>query len=189
MTRGVSRVNVREMVIFAMLGAIMFCSKVMMEALPNIHLVGMLTIAYTIVLRTKALIPLYIYVMLSGLFAGFSTWWIPYLYVWTILWGVTMLLPRRMPRWLKCVLYPAICLLHGLFFGALYAPVQAIVFGLNFEQTIAWIVAGLGFDVLHAVGNLFAGLLALPVSELLARLMRSGGTHHAPRDSENITNQ
>ena len=32
-----------ELAIFPMLGAIMFCSKILMEALPNIHIVGMLT--------------------------------------------------------------------------------------------------------------------------------------------------
>ena len=47
-----------EMVLFAMLGSLMFCSKIVMEALPNIHLLGMLIVVYTIVFRRKALIPL-----------------------------------------------------------------------------------------------------------------------------------
>ena len=53
-----------------------------MELLPNIHLLGMLTMVYTIVFRIKALIPIYVYVFLNGIFAGFSPWWIPYLYIW-----------------------------------------------------------------------------------------------------------
>ena len=40
-----------EMILFAMLGAIMFCSKIFMEFLPNIHLLGMLTMTYTVVFR------------------------------------------------------------------------------------------------------------------------------------------
>ena len=86
------------MVIFAMLAAVMFVSKIVMEALPNIHLLGMLTVTYTIVFRKKALIPIYLYVLLNGLYAGFNVWWMPYLYIWTVLWGVTMLLPKNMPR-------------------------------------------------------------------------------------------
>ena len=29
---------------------------------------------------------------------GFGVWWVPYLYVWTVLWGMTMLLPKKMPN-------------------------------------------------------------------------------------------
>lgn len=155
-----------------MLGTLMFVSKVIMEVLPNVHLLGALTMTYTLVFRTKALIPIYVYVMLNGLYAGFSIWWIPYLYIWTILWAITMLLPRRMPRWLAAIIYPALCALHGLAFGALYAPAQALMYGMNFEQMIAWIIAGLPFDAVHCVGNLVAGLLVLPLSELLRRLVK-----------------
>ena len=160
------------MTVFAMLGALMFCSKIIMEALPNIHLLGMFTMVCTIVFRKKGLIPIYLYVMINGLYAGFATWWVPYLYVWTVLWAVTMLLPRRMPRKVKLVVYPLVCFLHGAFFGVLYAPGQALLYGMDFEMTVGWILAGLPFDVLHAVGDLFAGLLILPMSELLERLMK-----------------
>ena len=159
--------------IFAMLGTVMFCSKIIMEALPNIHLLGALTIAYTIVYRYKALIPIYIYVALNGVFAGFNAWWVPYTYIWTILWGVTMLLPRRMPDAVKQILYPLICGLHGFAFGMLYAPAQAIMFNLDFRGMLAWISAGLPFDVIHGIGNCFAGILILPLSNLLLRLSKN----------------
>ena len=160
------------MCIFSMLGALMFCSKIIMEALPNIHLLGMFTVVYTIVFRRKALIPIYIYVFVNGLFAGFSAWWVPYLYVWTLLWGATMLIPRRLPKKALAVIYSAICCLHGLCFGILYAPVQALMYGFDFKQTLAWIAAGFTFDIIHGIGNLVAGLLIMPVSELLFRLVR-----------------
>jgi len=155
-----------------MLGTLMFCSKIIMEALPNIHLLGMLTMTYTIVFRKKALIPIYVYVMLNGLIAGFNAWWVPYLYIWTILWAVTMLLPRRMPVTAKCIIYPIICGLHGFLFGILYSPAQAIMFGMSFKQTIAWIIAGFPWDMIHGVGNIAAGLLIFPMSELLFRLLK-----------------
>ncbi len=164
-----SHLPIREIVVFAMLGTIMFCSKIIMEALPNIHLLGMLTMIYTLVYRKKALYPIYVYVFLDGLFAGFNPWWVPYLYIWTILWGVTMLLPRRMPRWLAAVVYPTVCCLHGLAFGILYAPAQALMFGLNFRQAVTWVLAGAPFDLLHALGNLAAGLFILPLTEALRR--------------------
>lgn len=167
-----SRLNIREMVVFSLFGAIMFTSKIIMEVLPNIHLLGMLTMIYTIVFRKKALIPIYIYVLLNGLYAGFTMWWIPYLYIWTILWALTMLIPQRLPKTIKAVLYPLLCAIHGLAFGALYAPAQAIMFGMNPEQMIAWILAGLPFDLLHCGGNLLVGTLILPISDLLMKLLK-----------------
>ena len=151
----------------------MFISKIVMEALPNIHLLGMLTITYTIVFRKKALIPIYVYVLLNGLFAGFNAWWVPYLYIWTILWGITMLLPKNMPKAVACIVYPLLCALHGLFFGALYAPVQALMFNFTLEQTITWIAAGLTFDIIHMIGNFAVGLLIFPVSAVLKRLVKN----------------
>ncbi len=164
--------SIKEICVFAILGTLMFVSKIVMEGLPNVHLLGMLTITYTIVFRKKALVPIYVYVLLNGLYAGFNAWWIPYLYLWTILWAVTMFLPKNMPRKVACVVYPVICALHGLAFGALYAPAQALMYGFTFKQTIAWIISGLPWDAVHAAGNFAAGLLIYPVSEALKKLTK-----------------
>lgn len=165
--------SVREMAIFSMLGALMFCSKVIMDALPNIHLLGMFIMVYTLVYRKKALIPLYIFIFMTGLYGGFGLWWLPYLYIWAILWGVTMLLPRRMPRRVAAVVYPAVCCLFGLAYGTLYAPAQALIFGLDFKGMLAWIAAGFSFDLLHGLGNLVSGFLILPLAGLLERLAKN----------------
>ena len=155
-----------------MLGTLMFCSKVIMEILPNIHLLGALVIVYTVVYRSKALIPIYVYVFLNGLYAGFADWWIPYLYIWTILWGMTMLIPRKLPKKVLCILYSFVCCLHGLLFGVFYAPVQAIIHGFNLDMTLAWIASGFVFDILHVIGNFFAGLLIIPLSDTLRKLSK-----------------
>lgn len=159
--------SVRELAIFALLGVFMFLSKLLMEALPNIHLLGTLTVAYTLTYRKKALIPIYTYVFLNGLYAGFSLWWMPYLYIWTILWGMTMLVPRRLPHGVLTFLLPVLSALHGLAFGTLYAPAQALLFGFDFKETLAWIATGLPFDLIHAFGNLLLGFLILPLYRLL----------------------
>ena len=118
------------------------------------------------------MIPIYLFVALNALYTGLSSWGIAYIYIWTILWGVTMLLPnKKMPRRVKAVVYPLVCSLHGLAFGLLYAPAFALVAGLNLKQTLVWIGTGLPFDVTHAIGNLAAGLLILPLGELMQRLV------------------
>ena len=161
------------MAIYSMLAALMFCSKVIMDALPNIHLIGTLIMVYTLVFRARALIPLYLFIFMAGLYGGFGLWWLPYLYIWAILWAITMLLPKKMPNAVAAVVYPVVCGLFGIFFGTLYAPVWAIVAGFNLEQTIAWIVSGLSFDVLHAIGNAAIGCLVLPLSKILLKLENS----------------
>jgi energy-coupling factor transport system substrate-specific component len=163
-------ISTRDLIVFSMLGSLMFISKVLMEGLPNVHLLGMLTMAYTVVYRKRALIPIYVYVLLNGLYAGFATWWLPYLYLWTVLWGVTMLLPQKMPVRIAVIVYPVICAAHGMAFGTLYAPAQALLYGLSWKAMVAWIVAGLPFDAIHAGGNFVAGMLVQPVVRILRRL-------------------
>lgn len=164
------RLTLREMAIFAMFATLMVISKKIMEFAPNIHLLGMFTILLSLCYRTKALIPLYIYVFLNGLIEGFNLWWLPYLYIWTILWALAMLIPRGLNPKIGAVVYPLLCGLHGLAFGALYAPAHALMYGFGWEQTVAWIIAGLPFDFIHAVGNLAAGMLVLPLYEVMKRI-------------------
>ena len=169
----------REIAIYAMLGALMFVTKKLMEALPNIHLLGMFIMVCTIVFRSRALIPLYIYILADGLTLGFSPYWMPYLYIWAILWGITMLLPKKMPKKVAVIVYPAVCGIFGISFGALYAPAHALYQGLTFEQTLIWIAGGLGFDILHLVGNAAAGILVYPLSELLKKLVSNSSRKQA----------
>ena len=179
-------IDVFEMCVFSMLGAIMLLSKLLMEALPNVHLLGVLTMTYTIAFRKRALIPIYLYVMLNGLISGFSLWWFPYLYIWALLWGATMLLPRNMPRKLKIVIYPLVCGLHGILYGVLYSPAQALIFGLDFKGAMAWIAAGFTFDVIHGIGNLVLGFLILPLSDLLIKLSTK---HKSRRVIDEVSNK
>ncbi len=150
-----------------MLGAMMFASKVAMEALPNIHPLGAFIVAETVVFRRKALFPIYTYVFLNGVYAGFALWWIPYLYIWTLLWGMVMLLPRDLPQKAKPFVYAGVSALHGLLFGVLYSPAQAILFGFPLNTIPVWILSGLPYDCLHAAGNLAFGCLILPLIRLL----------------------
>ena len=46
------------------------------------------------------------------------------------------------------------------------------MFGLNFKQMIAWIVAGIPFDIIHGISNICLGLLIVPLSEILADISK-----------------
>ena len=167
------KLTAREIAVFGMLGAVMYASKVLMDVFPNIHLLGAFTMAFTVQYGRKALYPVYIYVLILGLFSGFAAWWVPHLYLWLVLWGVTMLLPRSLPKKAQMLLYMTVCALHGFLYGVLYAPFHAWVFGLDLGGTLTWIAFGFPADMIHAAGNFVGGLLIVPLSELLRRLEKS----------------
>ena len=151
----------------------MYASKIIMDMAPNIHLIGVFVIAITVVYRKKALYPIYIFVVLTGLLNGFSAWWVPYTYIWTVLWGATMLLPRKLPKKVQPLLYMTLCALHGFGYGILYAPAQALMFGMNLKGMVSWIITGLPFDLIHGVSNFFCAMLVMPIVSTLRLAERS----------------
>lgn len=162
------KLKLKDVVILALLAALMCLGDFAMEWLPNVHFVGVLIVITTVVYRKYALLPIYVYVLIQGLVGGFSPWWIAYLYIWAILWGGIMLIPQKLPKKAKYILYTIVCALHGFLFGVLYAPAQALLFGLDFKGTFAWIAAGFYFDMLHGVGNLVLGAtLIYPMVKIL----------------------
>ena len=44
---------------------------------------------------------------------------------------------------------------------------------MDLNQMVAWIIAGLPFDIIHGFGNLAAGFLIVPLSELLKKLSKN----------------
>ncbi|MCL2425250.1 MAG: hypothetical protein FWD05_02820 [Oscillospiraceae bacterium] len=166
-----ARIPTRDITIFASLAAILYLSRFGLQWLPGIHPMGLIIASMTLTYRKRALIPLYSYIFLDGILSGFSMWWMPYLYIWLLLWGMFMLLGKiEMPLIVKAPVYMIACGLHGLSFGTLYAPAQALMFGLSFEGMIAWIIAGIPFDVTHGIGNFAFGSLIIPLHLLMKRL-------------------
>ena len=167
------KLSVKELAVFGMLGTLMCISKYVMEFLPNMHLLAVFTVAFTVVFRKKALYPIYIFVFIIGLFSGFSVWWLPYLYIWAVLWGAVMLIPKNLNPKIAPFVYIAVCSLHGFLYGTIYAPAQALLFGLDFKGTVAWIVAGLPFDMVHGFSNLILGVLIVPIIKVLNKLKKA----------------
>ena len=164
------KLSVREICIFGMIGAVMYVSKIAMEFLPNVHLIGTFITALTLVYRQKALYPLYVFILLVGFLNGFSVWWIPYLYIWAVLWAMVMLIPQKMsprPRYLLAIVATA---LHGYLYGTLYAPAQAILFHYSIQAMVAWIISGLPWDFVHGTSNLICGsVLIYPLTRVFTR--------------------
>lgn len=154
--------ELRRMILFSMLGAVLVISKEINPIRTNVEFVSMLIIVYTCVFGWYALIPTYIFVGIEFVLYGFSIWSFCYLYIWAIL--ILISLPLR--KYKSPVLWAMLAGIYGLSFGALSAIVSLYIGGLAFAVTY-WI-NGLTFDFFHCAGNFVITLvLFYPLRKLL----------------------
>lgn len=159
------RLTLIEVVLFGVLGGMMFALKVAMSGLPNIEPVSLLVMVYAVVFGWKCLYPIYVYVLMEILLFGIGTWNLNYLYIWAILaFGAISLRQMKNPlAW--AVLSGA----YGLLFGLFCAPVDVFVGGFGFAVS-KW-ASGIPFDLAHGGGNfVIALILFAPIRKLLERL-------------------
>ena len=159
-----SKLTVREVVLFGVLGALTFALQVAMSGLPNIEPVSLLVMLFAVTFGWKSLYPVYVFVAMEILFYGFNLWNINYLYVWLILAAAAMGL-RKMEHPLGWAILSAV---FGLLFGAFCGIVDVFVGGFSYAAA-KW-VSGIPFDIAHCAGNFVIGLLFVPLRKLFARL-------------------
>ena len=147
------KLTVKELVLIALLSAVLLVSQVALAVLPNIEVVSLLVILYTLFFKKKTLYIIYIFALLEGLIYGFGTWWFMYLYVWTILWGIATLFKEEK----NPVIWAFISGFYGLFFGTLCSVPYFIIGGV--QMGLSWIAAGLMADLIHGVGNFIVALV------------------------------
>ena len=106
----------RSLVTAAFLAAVLVASKFALDGLPNIELVSLLVILYTLEYPRLAVPAVYTYVFVYGLLNGFGIWWFPQLYIWAVL----MLFARLMRQNRSVLLWALLSGLFGLCYGALF---------------------------------------------------------------------
>ena len=147
------KLTIREITLFAVLGAMMFALQVVMAPLPNIEPVSLLTMLFAAVFGWKSMYSVYVFVVMEILFYGISTWNVYYLYVWTVL-ALGAILLRKSTQPLAWALLSG---MFGLFFGALCGIVDVFIGGFAYAAS-KW-VSGIPFDLLHCGGNFAIALI------------------------------
>lgn len=147
-----TKLTLREITLFAILGAVLFALKMAMAGLPNIEPVSLLIMVYAVVFGPKALWAVCIYVLLECFTWGFNTWTVSYLYTWPILFLLVRLL-RNMESPLNWAILSGA---FGLCFGLLCAPI-CLFFG-GWAYAVSWWVSGIPYDLLHCAGNFVIAL-------------------------------
>ena len=159
------KLTIREITLFAILGALTFALQVAMAPLPNIEPVSLLIMIFAAVFGWKCLYCVYIFVVMEILFYGISTWNIYYLYVWAVL-AVAAIVMRKQTHPFAWAMLSAV---FGLLFGALCGIVDVCIGGFAYAAS-KW-VSGIPFDLLHCAGNFAIALLMFkPLRTVMERL-------------------
>ena len=159
------KLTVRQIVLFGMLGALIFAAKYVMAFLPNIEPVSLMVMLCAVVFGWKAAYPIALYVVMEFLFYGLGLWNINYLYIWAVL-AIAAGLLRNMEHPLGWAILSGT---FGLLFGALCAPVDVVIGGFGYAAA-KW-VSGIPFDIAHCIGNFAIALVMfVPMRKLLEKL-------------------
>lgn len=105
----------RELVIMGVLTGVVFLGQVFMGFLPNVEIVTLLFMLYTLVFGKKVFLMIYVFVFLEGIFYGFGLWWLNYLYVWSVQAVITWLCRKQK----SVVFWSILSGFYGISFGAL----------------------------------------------------------------------
>lgn len=137
----------KELVLMGILTALVFMGQVFMGFLPNIEIVTLLFILYTLVFGKKVFLMIYVFVFLEGFFYGFGIWWASYLYIWSIQALVTLFFRKQK----SVVFWSVLSGFFGLFFGLMTGIPYLFTGGL--KAAAAYWVSGALMDIVHCIGN------------------------------------
>lgn len=160
----------KDLAVDALLSAILIVCQFGLSWLPNIELVSLFLILYTLVFKKHVWMILYVFVVLEGMIWGIGLWWFPYLYVWAILLiCVRFLFKNRTP---SAFLAATINGIFGMLFGFFCSLTNILTAGL--PAAFIWWTAGIPFDLVHGISNFMITLILFhPLYHILTALKQS----------------
>lgn len=155
--------SVKTMTRVALLSAVLYVSKLALEFLPNVEVVTLLIILYTLALGKEAIIITTVFTLFEGMQWGFGLWWVSYLYTWPVLCLIVLLLRKIIKE--EFLIWSVVAGIFGLLFGAFFALAYLPV---DPGYALSYWITGLPWDVWHAVCNfILMALLGKPLYNLL----------------------
>lgn len=136
-----------------LLTAIVFAVQVTLGFLPNIELVTLLFILYTLFLGKKVFFIIFAFIFLEGIFYGFGIWWVNYLYIWPLQALITLALRKHT----SVIFWSMISGIYGFSFGALCAIPYFFIGGP--ASAFAYWISGIPFSIVQCIGDVIICLL------------------------------
>ena len=157
---------VLDLVQIAAMTAVLEAAKFLLNALPNVELITVLLMVYTVHFGyRKAMCSALLFALLESMWWGISIWTVTYFYVWPLLVIVTALIPKGESAFMYVLLAAG----FGLLFGMLCALTTLVTAG--WKAAAAWWAAGIPYDLIHCVSNgLTAAILFRPLVHALEKL-------------------
>ncbi|MBR1757743.1 MAG: hypothetical protein IJ744_03315 [Lachnospiraceae bacterium] len=164
-----SKFSVRDLALYGLLIAIMEVSKHALDFLPNVELISLLVILYTLHLGKRTLFLTLGFTLLEIFYWGPHTWVIMYLYVWPFLVFLTLQMKKHRDEKYDFLQFAVLSGLFGLFFGAMCSLVYLVIGGPR--TALSWWVAGIPYDLIHAGANFVICLILFrPLDKLMGKV-------------------
>lgn len=147
--------NTKDVALVGLLAAVITAAKQALSFLPNIEIVTLLFIVFTVTFGAKrALMVSVIFTTLQIAIYGFATWLLVYYFIWPMLIIVSALMKRKLKTEYG---FAVLAGLYGLTFGLICAVFESFFYGAAYG--IAYWVRGIPFDLIHGVSNFITVLL------------------------------
>ncbi|MCL1829892.1 MAG: hypothetical protein FWG21_00510 [Oscillospiraceae bacterium] len=160
-----SKISLIDISLIGIAAALMIGVQLSLAFLPNIELITLLIILFTLHFKSRTIYMIYVFSIVECLIYPFGLWCFTYLYIWTILYIVVWVLKDSR----SALFWAVIGAVFGLLYGSLSSIPYFITMGL--AGGIAYIVSGLSFDLLHCFGNFMVIILLFkPLNTLLGKL-------------------
>lgn len=129
----------------------MFLGQYIFQFIPNIEVVSLFIIIFSLIYRYKTLYSITLFIMLMGIFYGFGLWILGYLIIWPLLCVMTIILSKYLKE--NYFILSLFSATFAFLFGAFYAIPYIFVGGASLAF-VYWI-SGIVFDIIHMIGNFF----------------------------------
>ena len=149
-----SKVSVKDVAYLGISLALLEASKLALDLLPNVEVVTLLFIVYTIFYGRKTILVAIGFTAIECVLKGVNVWSFMYLYIWPLLIMIVFYANKRK------VGYMFYCILSGffgLFFGMLCSIPYLFIGG--WHMAVTWWVAGIPYDIIHCGSNFVLCLL------------------------------
>ena len=159
--------SIQDIALIGLLSATITAGKLVLSFIPNVEIVTILFIVYTICFGVKiTLLASVVFSTTEILIYGFATWLLGYYLIWPLLIILTGIVKKRFS---SDYVYAALAGLFGLFFGLFFAIVESIFYG--YVYGFSYWLRGIPFDLVHGVSNFIIALLLFkPLTGILSSL-------------------
>lgn len=161
-----NNLGIYDIVLVGILSATLTAGKLVLAFVPNVEIVTLLFILYTVTIGPKkALLTAGVFSTIEIFIYGFNTWILGYYIIWPVLILISWLLRKTVDSEYG---YAIVGGLFGLFFGMFFAVFEAIFYGWAYG--LSYWIRGIPMDILHGVSNFIIILLLFkPLSRVLEK--------------------